>query len=169
MTTTRTIELPKRPLIDTNILISWMKDSDEPSEVAARQCIDRLLTSNARILIAAPTIAEMLRRITEEELPRTKQIEVVAFDNLAAIMTSRFPMRKDDTAKEEFHRTRIAFDPMIIACAMRHKADCLITSDVKMKKLAERISNAPRCILPSELLEAQMPLLPGGLRLVKKA
>src|SRR5258705_8150032 len=92
-------KLPSRALIDTGVLTRALDDllPDAKASVC-KEFYNAMLSQGHEILIAAPTIAEIIRKDGNRTVPRTRQIEVVAFDDVAAeILGRRLPM---DVLKE---------------------------------------------------------------------
>ena len=100
-----------------------------------------MLAHSREILIAAPTIAEVMRHDGKRSLPRVLGIEVVSFDDQAALILGRaFPanvlksLKRGDTTL-----THLKYDALIMACAVRHKADCVVAIDEDLFSLGAAV------------------------------
>src|SRR5260370_1381136 len=70
--------------------------------------------------------------------PRIERVEIVAFDDVAAIAMAKFP--SDSTIVQSAGGKKVLkYDAMIIACGLRHQAECLISCDERQRKLATRL------------------------------
>jgi predicted nucleic acid-binding protein len=134
--------LPSRPLLDSSVLFGALAARDTgPDAQACRKLLDAIMEAGKTILIAAPSIAELLRGSTPVEPPKTMGIIVVGFDDQAArLLAEDFPQEilikaRDATGTPLQY---IKYDAMIVACAKRHRADCLVTRDAVMVRLAEQ-------------------------------
>ncbi len=134
--------LPRRACIDTVVLILGLGESKDPRAASCRAFFEAMEEAGGKIVIAAPTIAEYLRDGQRKALPRIAGIEPVAFDDVAAEVLARdFPAtiikktHKDSGLEYDY----IKYDAMIVACAVRHRAEHLVTLDRQQTGLAERI------------------------------
>jgi len=143
--------LPKRVLVDSSVLI--MALGDHADDQRAPICValwDALIQADAQILIAAPSVAELLRSEKKTPLPRTVHVQVVAFDLPAAeILADKLPQRilKAQAVATGDPLQYIKYDAMIVACALRHRAESVITYDgqmVEMCRVAAIRSNTPQ-------------------------
>jgi predicted nucleic acid-binding protein len=133
--------LPRRLLLDSSVLIPALrrKKGDEP----CAELFEALVASKVETLIAAPTVAEMMKRKPPRSLPHVRTIEVVAFDQAAAMLLGgdRFPHVALTKFKEEgagaVHYFK--YDMLILACAVRHRAECIVTHDRWQTKIASEI------------------------------
>lgn len=127
-------QLPRRALLDTPVVIRALL-GQRGDEAATPSCIDfvkAMLEHERELLIATPTLAEVLRGDASSTLPSTKGIEVVSFDRKAAVtLGTTFPA--DGLRKRAkglgVDREIMYFDMLIVACAIRHRADRVITLD----------------------------------------
>jgi hypothetical protein len=115
-------KLPGRALVDSGVVTRSMGDlaPDDATEVC-KGFYEAMLAFGREILIAAPTIAEVMRKDGLRALPRTNGIEVVAFDDQAALVLGKtFPM---DVIKSLNHsgtsRSYLLYDALIVACGIR--------------------------------------------------
>ena len=158
-------------VFDTTILISAI-DPSAPAPVyhATNLPIERwdervayllseLESSNERILLPTPVIAEFLvkagpnRTQFINQFANSKHFDIGDFDIRAAIeisllidpdLTSLKPLDKNAT------KAKVKFDRQVLAIAKVGGADTLYTDDVSLKSFAER--NGFRVILASDLL-----------------
>lgn len=115
--------------------------------------------SGGRILIAAPTIAEYLRDGTRKSLPRIRGIETVPFDEVAADLLARqLPAAVIKQVHQEsgLAYDYIKYDAMIVACALRHRADHFVTLDRRQTGLATRVGL--KTFRPSDYEQRQQSL-----------
>lgn len=136
--------LPRVALIDTPVIIrAVLKDrQDEGVTPVCRAFVEAMLESKRTLLISTPSLAEVIRGRPAVEVPSVKGIETVSFDRRTAMVLGRtFPADKlKQLAKvEKMDREVIYFDTMIVACAIRHQAEAVVTLDKgrMMKSLGE--------------------------------
>lgn len=81
--------LPERCLVDTGVLIRALRQRRDDETPACVAFFDAMVSSHGkRMLIAAPTVAEMLRG-SSRPLLRTRSLLVVPFDLEAAELLER--------------------------------------------------------------------------------
>jgi predicted nucleic acid-binding protein len=152
--------LPDSALLDTTVMIRAL--GDRPNDPRAPLCASlfaKMVQIGKRVLVAAPTVAEMMRSSQQTMPPRSRYVEIVPFDLSAAMMLAdKLPLSVLKTLKEQGlgPLTYLKYDALIVACAIRHKADCLVTLDKTMGKLAEQ-AELP-CKTPSDFLQRQTTL-----------
>jgi len=162
--------LAQRALLDTGVCIRGLlrERADEPKSVPCRLFCDAMIDGGRRILIAAPTLAELLRKPVNP-IPRNKQIEIIPFDTKAAEqLGAHMPFARLIEA-----RTRSGlpidywkYDSMIVACAIRGKATVIVTLDSELHELAA--SANIRAARPDEFMAAQKPLkFPDGSNFIR--
>lgn len=138
--------LPLVAAIDTNVFLRFLLEvEDTKSEMCIRFCNAMLSASNT-LVVAAPTLAE-IGRTSGKPVPHTPGIEAIAFDQAAAdVLAQRIPFSKLIELRDEtglpLHYWK--YDSLILACAVRAKADCLVTTDTGLRKLATKIQFAAR-------------------------
>ena len=125
-------KLPSRALIDSGLLTRAI--GGFATDRFTADCVDfwqAMLARNHDILIAAPSVAEVIRADGKRSIPRSPQIEVVAFDQVAAELLGRqFPI----SVLKQLNRpgtslTHLKYDALIVACAVRYNADCIVSID----------------------------------------
>lgn len=124
--------LPVRALIDSGLVTRAMGDLAPDAETPiCKEFYQEMLAHGRELLIAAPTIAEVMRQDGRRNIPRVLGIEVVSFDDQAAQLLGRmFPasvlksLKRGDTTL-----THLKYDALIMACAVRHQADCVVAID----------------------------------------
>jgi predicted nucleic acid-binding protein len=153
-------KLPGRALVDSGVVTRSMGDlaPDDATEVC-KGFYEAMLAFGREILIAAPTIAEVMRKDGLRALPRTNGIEVVAFDDQAALVLGKtFPM---DVIKSLNHsgtsRSYLLYDALIVACGIRHGAECVVTLDPDIFRLCAAVGFS--CRAPSDFLTRQGTLV----------
>lgn len=128
--------LPKRVLIDTTVLIRALGERpNDPDTPDCRDFFDAMLAGGRTLLVEAPSISEMLRGQPKPALPNTTGILVVAFDDEAAITLGlQFPAAtlKSLAASTGLSGTYLKYDALIAACALRHRAEHLVTVDRRL-------------------------------------
>jgi predicted nucleic acid-binding protein len=154
--------LPRRPLIDTGVLIRALgeRPDDRYSPICAGLFQD-LLAASAEILIAAPSISEILRFGRSQPVPRYRLVQVVSFDERAADwLGNHLPEAVLESVKTltGLPRHYIKYDALIVACAARHKADCIISLDKGMKRVCEALNPPMLCQTPLDLGPKQQAL-----------
>jgi predicted nucleic acid-binding protein len=135
-------KLPKRALIDTGV--AFRAFGGFPKEAKSAACVeflDAMVKQGHEILIAAPTITEIIRG-AGKPIPRILGIEVVAFDDLAAVVIgSRLPQGDlAQLSEPNISLTHLKYDALILGCAVRHKGDCVVALDNGLHKLAKKIN-----------------------------
>ncbi len=136
-----TDRLPQRVLADSTIFVSAYLRRDEFTEDSAA-FLEAMEQQDRTVLIAAPTIAELLRGEPSMPPPRRKAFEMVAFDDVAAMILGKdFPTHVLVAKKDSLQRAYnyIKYDAMIVACAKRGRADCIVSTDSGVSALAAAI------------------------------
>jgi len=126
--------LPQRALFDTGVVIRAL--GERPDDARSPMCEalwNAMLENGRQILIAAPSLAEMIRQEGKDySIPRRRGVEVVAFDDRAAVeLGRRFPERVllMERERSQLPKHYIKYDAMIVACAIRHRATHLVGLD----------------------------------------
>ena len=148
-------QLPGRVLIDTGVLIRWLDPAKDSKAPPCLQLVDALLQHRSEVLIAAPSLAEVLRAGGSAP-PRRRGITVVPFDDAAATaLGKKLPLSKWEAIKvlSGTSNTRLKYDTMIVACAIRHNADVIATLDDKLAQVAT--AGGMRSAEPLKLLQPQ--------------
>lgn len=150
-------KLQDKALVDSNIWLSAIKDAN-PKKLAESGAFLKGMQANKKIMyLAAPALAE-LNIGASPGVPAFSSVVVVDFDLMAAnlfgkLIPSHAVLKKGPLP---FNRHFIKYDSMILACAIRHKASCLVTYDENLQKLAG-ICAFP-WFEPSAFMEAQQSL-----------
>jgi predicted nucleic acid-binding protein len=163
--------LPQVALFDTGVVIR--AQGDRPNEPESQTCVElwkTMLDTGREILIAAPTIAEILRFGGGQSVPRTRGIRVVSFDEPAArVLAQRFPANVIKTAAQNANvvGAHIKYDALILACGIRHQAEILVTCEREVfPRLARSVGfpaehpshfHAAQAMLPIPGLDAPQP------------
>lgn len=128
--------LPKTALIDTGVFLRFL--GDMPQDAKAPVCkafCQAMLREQRELYIAAPTITEALRfnkNAGVRKLPPVKGIQVIAFDERAAILLGEKGSEHTVTAIAQANKSTkncIKYDFLIAACALRAKAEVLVAVD----------------------------------------
>lgn len=148
--------LPNRCLADTGVLIRALGFCDDENTPICRAFYEAVLKSTVDkvILLAAPVLAEMLRSDSSRQMPTTPRMVPVAFDSHAAQICAReLPMSILKRA-ENLPLVYLKYDAMIVACAKRWGAECIVTLDSRHhQQLAAQTSIPVRH--PAEFLRTQ--------------
>lgn len=154
---------PERALLDTGIwlrVFHWEQDAD------SQLCIDlvtALSFTNCRMLMSAPTLAELLRADDGRKVPRTRSIVPVPFDTKAAEELQLLVAPWKNTTPGE--GVRLKFDQMIVACAVRWGAQHIIHLDNRLRNSAPRAEAKVAFRKPADY----MPALLAGIEASKLA
>lgn len=151
--------LPKRALLDTMVLSRVLGNEAEEDAGASRAFFDAMLASGKTILVATPSLAEHLRRPGAPDVPHVRGIEVVAFDRAAVkVVAEKLPIDavKALATAGTGERLCLKVDSMVVACAVRHRADVVLTTDKGVRKLCERCGM--KCAEPNNYFEKQTRL-----------
>lgn len=130
-----TKNLPRRVAADTGFLIRALGDRPGDSRSQpARDLLQAIVDSGGTIIVPAPALAELIRGNPSGPwpLPRNPSFFVGSFDEKCArILGERFPpgIIKQQVHSSGFSKGYVQFDTMILATALRYKAECLITMD----------------------------------------
>jgi predicted nucleic acid-binding protein len=133
--------LPQVAMVDTGVLMRAL--GDRPRDPRSKDCMDffkSMINYKRLILIATPVLAEYVRGNPMGKLPRGKSIQVVSFDRASAeILGKELPVAgfKKLESVSGLEKGFIYYDAMIIACAMRYGAQCIVTLDPNMKMYAD--------------------------------
>lgn len=130
--------LPRRPMIDTGFFILANRERpNDPRTEEHAAALRALEESRADILIAAPSIAELLRKKYKEPPPATRWI-VLSFGRLAAeLLGARLPKRF--VTSKEHPGGYWKYDAMIAACAVVAKADAILVADVDYTNILKEL------------------------------
>jgi predicted nucleic acid-binding protein len=125
--------------MDSGVVMRALGELQADSD--AQLCVDlfqAMLGNGCDILIAAPTLAEVIRKDGTKSIPRHAGIEVVSFDDVAAEILGRsFPMSVLKTVNHASTTlTHLKYDALIFACAIRHGAECIVAIDDDYAKLS---------------------------------
>lgn len=156
----------QRALLDTNILIFALRGANShPDAKLARDLFDFMVAKSVRILVAAPSLGEMNLGPSKVKFPRGAIIEVVPFDADAANwMGDHLPAKTLNEFSDPYKKAGapgskhfIKYDAMIVACAARAKASCIITTDENdLMKIAAK--GGVVCKTPADFKPAQQSL-----------
>lgn len=152
MTVIDTKLLPYRALLDTGVVIRALRQRQDLEAQLCQDLWDSMARNQREILIAAPSIAEITRGGGKGP-PRVRGIEVVSFDLAAAeVLGSRLPqsLLKAAASAAEEPASYYKYDALIIACAIRHRADVIISLDIRLIRLANEAHMPAK--LPSDLV-----------------
>lgn len=133
--------IPPCVLVDTCVLIRAL-DRQEPE---SRAFLERASNEGIRLLVTALSLAEFeLPRggNPSTPLPRIFGMEIVPFDMATSNIYTRY-MSLDgikNAVAAGTNRHIFKFDSMIVACGVRHRADCVVSTDDGIKKVCEKFS-----------------------------
>lgn len=158
--TIETRRLPGRCLMDTGVICRAL--GDRPDEPVSKVCVDLLaaiIGSGKTVLVAAPSIVEMIDVPDPTPLPAVANIEPVAFDYGAAeVLAQRLPRSILEEIKQEtgLSRAYVKYDAQIVACAIRHRAEVVIALDGDVHRFCAA-AGIP-CHRPEHYLDPQLSL-----------
>ncbi|PCH53994.1 MAG: hypothetical protein COC22_01200 [Flavobacteriaceae bacterium] len=151
--------LPNRCLMDTGVLIRALRQREDADTADCTDFFEAMVTLGNTILIAAPTLAEVLRERPETVIPSTRHVVVVPFDRRAAeMLADKMPTatQRAQAAATNVSRSYIKYDAMIAACAGRWDAKVIIALDGDHRKLAPKVGLESRP--PGSYRKAQLEL-----------
>lgn len=152
--------LPRRALLDTCVLIRALGEHPtDPRSTDCRDFVDAMVAAGNEVLVSAPTLAETIRAMAVPTVPATNNIVVVPFDDQAAIVLgTNFPISalKQLAQKTGAPLTYLKYDALIAACAIRHRADFLVSIDGRM---AAQLPSSLKVAPPSAFREKQLQLV----------
>ena len=152
--------LPQRALFDTGVVIRALRERPEdPRSLICEALWEAMVENGREILIAAPSIAEMIRQDGKGVIPHRRGVEVVAFDARAAEFLGRkFPERvlALERTTTGLPRNYIKYDAMIVACAVRHRATHLVSLDIPLTTFANTAGLKAQA--PEDFVAPQMDL-----------
>jgi hypothetical protein len=150
-------------LLDSGVLILALgRAKKDPGSALSMALFDALVKAKKEILVAAPSLAELEAGPDGAKLPRNHLIEVVPFDRDAAEELAR---SLPPSVLKEFigaggqpgRRGFFKYDALIVACAKRHRANCIVSTDENdLPKLAAKAG--VKCIAPKDLEHEQRSL-----------
>ncbi len=131
-------KLPDIALLDTTVwlrALTWADDDGGSCEAF----VEAMLHHEKRVLMSAATVAELLRGDASRKIPNRRGIVPVAFDVTAGELLGRIAPKAWLSQFPKGERTFIKFDALIVACAKRWNASCVVSIDGKatMRKVAE--------------------------------
>jgi len=152
-------ELPARVLVDTGVILRWLDPAKDDRAPACAELVDTLLHERREVLVAAPSVAEVLRFGPGTAVPHRRGLTVVSFDDEAArVVGSKLPFSALEVMNVEtgVSKSRLKFDALIVACAIRHKASVVVSLDAGCRAVGTRMGI--RALSPPQLLQAQTVL-----------
>jgi predicted nucleic acid-binding protein len=130
--------IPERVMVDTSFLVAARGPATEAYSAVCQDLWLELLRLGRHILIPAVALAEFMRRPPHSQPKRHARIEVVAFDERAAMaLATRLPPWPALKKASGSPRLVTKYDEMILASAIRHRADVLISLDDGLIKAAQ--------------------------------
>lgn len=151
-------------MLDTTVLIAASGGRVRSDQAGAcRPLFEALIQSGKPILVATPSFAEFLRSGLQRDPPRLAGFEVVPFDRRAArALAEKFPKEaltryRDESDKGQPPLQYIKYDAMIVACALRHKADVFVSIDTDQRKMASAVGL--RVAWPRDFFAQQLTLV----------
>ncbi len=135
------LRIPHRVMIDTGVLIRALEYASHENDPRAAVCrafwTTALRRTTAQMLIAAPSVTELLIKPNHEPIPLTRRVQVVSFDGTAARMLAEaFRGAVFQSMRGEFAKDAIRYDCLIAACARKHGAMALVSLDTKLMRRA---------------------------------
>jgi predicted nucleic acid-binding protein len=163
--------LPRRALIDSGVLMRALEPHHR--DAIAPVCMlfwETMLAHELEILVAAPTLAELIRSGASGDVPRADNVEVVAFDDEAAMLLGKtFPVETLKSVRDTqgcLSLTHLKYDAMIVACAIRHRAECIIAIDPDIPRLGQMVKipvvSPLHFVQPQSVITLAQALPPSG-------
>lgn len=149
--------LPRRALVDTTILLRALELVDDPNTRLCKAFFEAMLEAEREIAIAAPTLAEVIRRDGRPP-PRTRGVTILSINQMVATeMGTRLPMSilRKTQKSVDLELTHIKFDSLIVGCSLWYKLP-LVTLDSGQEKLAAAAGG--RTHHPAEFLDKQLKI-----------
>ena len=162
--------IPERVMLDSSVLTRTRGDATGEHADLCRELWYELIKQQHRILIPAIALAEYMEKPPHDRPKRHRNVEVVHFDDeAAAIIATRFPpsvfLRQN--AVPGATKAIIKFDTMILASAVRHRAELLFCMDHRLSNLATAAQMPVKN--PADLgRPTQLPLVPLPIPIVKR-
>lgn len=157
--------LPARCMLDTGVWIRALGQRNDERSGACRAFFEAMIGQKNTMLMAAPSLAEILRGDGATVLPSTRYVQIVPFDRLAAtLLGQEFPQHvlvsaaMANGAKINYMK----YDALILACAKRWDSRILVAYDDGYVKLARHL-NSIAVQRPDEF-EDRQGALPGVLQ-----
>lgn len=137
-------KLPEKMLFDTGILIRALGARQEEFISPACVAIFKEMTkkgSGRSVIVAAPTVAELLRHPSPLSVPVHKQVIVVSLDGpgakkLGEVAPETFLVDHSRAFSQSHHYVK--YDALIVACGSRAKATAAVSLDRGFRALAEK-------------------------------
>ncbi|MDO9022929.1 MAG: type II toxin-antitoxin system VapC family toxin [Deltaproteobacteria bacterium] len=149
--------LPASVLLDSNVALrgfgAYPDDKRSPICVAF---VEACIRNQKLLLIAAPTLAEILRGGNTRAIPRVDSVEIVEFGPIEArLLGEDFPQETLSRLadQEGVSLTYYKYDALIVACAKANKVNCFVSYDRKAKTLAATVGI--RVAEPAEFIAKQ--------------
>lgn len=146
--------IPARFLIDSGVFMRALepnmpKWSHKPETGQCRQLWEAATREPRRhtVLISALTLLEFRIAPHQPRAPSLRAVEYVAFDDIVADDMARWckPDIIEDVRKETGTSRRVvAYDALIVASARVHRAECVVSLDEDIHRLAKH-ANVPSC------------------------
>lgn len=158
-------KLPRRLLFDTGVLLRALRHKPgDPRSPLCQALLDAVLKARTtKLLIAAPSITEITRGTSDpgaepREVPRERHVVVVPFDQTAAVLLGHeLPYHMLQTLNVEgYSASFLKYDALIVGCALRWKADAIVSLDTKM---ATRFGHLVPILMPTDYEDPQMDML----------
>ena len=129
--------IPTRVMLDSSVLTRTREDSTEPHSELCRELWRALIKEHHQILIPAVALAEYMHHPPHQQPKRHRSVEIVTFDERTAEVLAGFPAHVfvKNTSNGET-KALVKFDSMILASAVRHKAEMLFCMDTRLANLA---------------------------------
>jgi predicted nucleic acid-binding protein len=136
--------LPDRCLIDTGVLIRALRQQQDANTVDCAAFVEAMVMAEKTVLIAAPTLAEVLRSKPETTVPATRHVVVVPFDRRTAeLLGEKMPWT-------QYAENILTFSKQVLA----HKLDLPVIWEIVFNNYTSNlgVANAYNSIR-SELLD----------------
>ena len=129
-------KLGARVAVDSCFMIS-VYGNDAHTE-NCRRVVASMDEHSITLVLPLPVLAENLLSRNEDWLSKHRLLEFASFDPAAARRIADLGdlARLSKTGKD---RQRLKYDAMVVATAAAHRADCIVSDDVGLRGMADRL------------------------------
>jgi predicted nucleic acid-binding protein len=130
-------KLGGRVAVDSCFLIS-VHGKDAHTE-NCRRIVESIDEHALTLVIPLPVLAENLLSRNEDWLSTHRNLEFASFDPAAAKRIAEIGnLARLSKTRED--RNRLKYDAMVVATAAAHGADCIVSDDVRLREMANRLN-----------------------------
>lgn len=150
--------LPKRVAVDTSFFIHTREGARQPGAEICAAVWAALTASPTEIVIPTPVLSEFVHKPPHAPPPRKRRIEIGAFDETAALEFGSGALRETWPKQAGYSKRAVKYDFLILACALRHGAEAIISTDDNQLAWAGKVgllAVSPKDLLVSTPVPAQ--------------